>query len=252
MSAININSLIDRIKTSIGLNGVLKDVYDDSVIRNSILNVSLPTFNQYHGFYLTVSLQHVFSGYNFYSQQVKRSQGGWDLEVTVPHNIMRQLEEYGSKIKDVYVVPLPVENNWVVRPSLADSMGDLYMNELIRGNKTQPHFQFRAPNTLILKDYARGAIQFVMNYKIILVCTHPATLSTISDGILPYFERLCELQLLQNMQNNELAFVNGYNVGGGDVQVDLEKFKTANSDLREFLVELKRKSGFDNMNIVVQ
>lgn len=251
-SSININTLIDRLKSQIGLNGALKGIYNDNVLYDLIINKALPIFNQYHGFHITISLdQLVKSNETWRSQRTMKTAGGWDLAIQFPDWLMRELSDHGTRVKDAFVRPIPIENNFIIRPSLADSMSDLYMNEMMRANRTQPRFIFKSPNTLILQDWGRGAVQFFSNYQLLLLCDHPSTLATITPGILIYFERLCELVILNSIYTNDLSLVEGYNVGGGEVSINLENFKNAPNELQEFKKVLLSKKAYDNMNIVV-
>lgn len=251
-STININTLIDRVKSSIGLNGILKGIYNDNVIYDIIINKALPTFNQYHGFHITISLDQVIKHQDRWkSQRILRRGGGWDLAITLPDWLMRELRDHRTRVKDVFMRPIPIENNWIIRPSLADSMGDIYMNEMMRSNRTQPRIMFKAPNTIIFQDWGRGATQFFSNYQLYLVCDHPETLATITPGILIYFEELCELMIMNNIFHNDLALVEGYNVGGGEISINLDNFKNAPSDLKELKKTLLTKKAYDNMNIVI-
>ena len=55
----NINVLIDKLKNDTGLNGYLGKVYPDTLLRDSILNNSLNTFNLYSGCHITINFANI-------------------------------------------------------------------------------------------------------------------------------------------------------------------------------------------------
>lgn len=237
--AFNINNLIDRIKRKIGLNGVLAGIYTDNIIRESILNVSLVEFNKYSGFHITTTMDKIFSYWGRPPQI--NIMDKYDVHVKIPDIIMDQCRMNGVAIKTCTVSPIPMTNNLARRTRLADNMYVLYQYEMQKSNRQEPRFTFRAPDVLVIENYARGVLDIFKLYKLYITCEHPKSLATFTPSTSRLFEDLCMYDVMISMYNNHLAYLK-VDIGNGQVELQLDDFRAANDKRTELLDKLETKA----------
>lgn len=257
----NINKLIDRIKKKIGLNGVLKDVYNDQVIYDSIINVSLNTLNNLHGFNLKGSLDSFIAswGINLTSANatfINNNPSAYgianynDAVIDLPQELMERLKMLGSEVrrvfmtsaaKPVYMTPYATD--------IREELTGINRNMNYRRNYVKPTVQFKAPNMIVLKNYvSSGRFYRLSGYDLHIQCTHPRNLSTISRGISEFFQNLCIYDVMINIYNNELALLN-VDLGNSRVETNLEQFANATSARAELIEKFKERAQNDEIVI---
>lgn len=242
----NINVLIDKIKKDVGLNGYLGKIYSDDVLKDSIINNSLETFNRYSGFHLSVSLDQISNQWlfmNTYNYGVNNT----DIAMRIPDIYMDRLNELGVKIKRVF---LQQNRGMSTQGFYSRGMGDdllMYQaKRMIAQNTVKPIANFRAPNSIVIKDGVYGNILGYNQYTLIIECTHPKNLSTITIGLENYFEELCKYDIMINLYNNDLRNLK-VDLGSSSVDMNLENFQSADSDKRNLLEIIKKKAGYDQI-----
>jgi hypothetical protein len=249
----NINTLIQRIKKDIGLNGILSGVYSDTVLRDSIINVTLPKFNQYHGFNIVTTLDRILR-YHEMLNTANFTNGTLDCEVRLPHDILHQIEFHGSQIRSVKVQPIPMYNMRPLSTGVKDELkGAWQVTELNRINRNAVRVEFRYPDILVIPDYGRGSYRMFNNYKVYINCTHPKNLSTITIGLEYWFEELAKYDIMINLWNNELKMVKA-EIGNTSVDAAsvLDNFSNAEGNRRELLENIQRKTAVDAIELVWQ
>ena len=249
----NINTLIQRIKKDIGLNGILSGVYSDTVLRDSIINVTLPKFNQYHGFNIITTLDRILR-YHEMLNTANFTNGTLDCEVRIPEDILHQIEFHGSQIRSCKVQPIPIHNMRPLSTGVKDELrGAWQVNELNRINRNAVRVEFRYPDVLIIPEYGRGSYRLFTNYKVYINCTHPKNLSTITIGLEHWFEELAKYDIMINLWNNELKMVKA-EIGNTSVDAAsvLDNFSNAEGNRRELLETIQRKVAVDSIELVWQ
>ena len=97
----NINVLIYRLKKHIGLNGILKNVYSDYKIRDSIMS-SLIEFNRHSGFAIAYTLRDLQQKTNRNNNDDEYDVGGYkDVILSVPDELLEAVNKAGCRIKSV-------------------------------------------------------------------------------------------------------------------------------------------------------
>lgn len=257
----NINQLIDRVKKKIGLNGILKDIYNDQVIYDSIINVSLNTLNNLHGFTLKGQLDSFVSswGINLTSADAKfvnNSPSAYgvansnDAIMTLPKDLTERLESLGSEIRKVYITTAskPVYMTQYAMDIREELMG-INRNMNFRRNYVKPTVQFKKPNFILLKNYvSSGRFYRLSGFDLYIQCTHPKNLSTISRGIAEFFENLCIYDLMINIYNNELSLLN-VDLGNSRVETQLEQFTNASANREALIEKFREKTAYDEITI---
>lgn len=256
----NINQLIDRLKKRIGLNGILRDVYNDQVIYDSIINVSLNTLNNLHGFTLKGQLDSFVNswGINLTSADARFNNDPSaygvantnDAVMTLPEDLTKRLESLGSEIRKVYLTTAskPVYMTQYASDVREELMG-INRNMNFRRNYVKPTVQFKKPNFILLKNYvSSGRFYRLSGFDLFIQCTHPKNLSTISRGISEFFENLCMYDLMINIYNNELSLLN-VDLGNSRVETQLEQFTNASANRETLIEKFKEKSSYDEITI---
>ena len=193
----NINKLIQRIKKDIGLNGILSGVYSDTVLRDSIINVTLPKFNQYSGFNIVCTLDKILIHHEM-TNTSNFTNGTMDAEVRLPRDILHQIEFHGSQIRSMKAQPIPMYNMRPMATSVKDDLkGAWQVTELNRINRNAVRIEYRYPDILIIPNYGRGSYRMFNNYKVYINCTHPSNLSTITMGLEHWFEELAKYDIMK-------------------------------------------------------
>ena len=249
----NINKLIQRIKKDIGLNGILSGVYSDTVLRDSIINVTLPKFNQYSGFNIITTLDRILL-YRELTNTANFTNGTLDCEVRLPDPILHQIEFHGSQIRSVKVQPIPVYNMRPLSTGVTDELkGSWQTVQLNRINGKAVRVEFRYPDILVIPEYGRGSYRRFNNYKVFINCTHPRNLSTITVGLEHWFEDLAKYDIMINLWNNELKMVKA-EIGNTSVDAAsvLENFSSADGNRRELLEQIQRRASVDTIELVWQ
>lgn len=241
----NINVLIDKIKKRAGLNGILAGIYDDTLLKDIIMNDSLITFSRHNQFLIRASMDTLF---NSWPRKPVDTSNGMDVEVMIPDTVLEEFKSLGCEVVGAYVtrrVVYPLAGMYYSR-GMKDDLISYQANQLNRSNWEMPKAFWRAPNTIVLKDWGLTTYAAPLCYLLHLKCTHPRNLSTITKGVEEIFEELCYYDILLNMYNNELKMMN---VQSGSAQVDLnvEPFASAESKREEVLEKIRRKAGYDNM-----
>lgn len=246
----NINQLIFRIKNMSGMNGTLKGIISDKKIRDIIIDVALPLFNQYHGFTLNVTLDLIIQAWDE-SEYARMTYGRTlDVEMKIPESITSKITFYGSEIKNIKMDPIPLYLRRNPSTGLKTDMINWQVGEINRINSTPTRPLFRQPDILIIPEYARGSYRAYQNFKVHLTCTHPRNLSTISSGIARHFEELCSLVVKTYIWNNVLA-VTRADIGAGQIDAStFQTFQNAEAELAEYKAILKTKAAYDQMEII--
>lgn len=239
----NINQLLDKIKRRIGLNGVLKDLYDDNTLREIVLYSSLPEFNKYSGFNVTTTLDKILRYLGMVDYNDVRDY--YDVEIRIPESITRPIYDNGSRIKTLMATPMPLYNSWK-NPTLKENIYSLHLYNAQKNTRPTPKFSIIHPDIIKIDKYNRGAPDVYKNYKVTLICEHPPSLHTISVSLSRYFEQLCEYDIMISMYNNHLSFLS-VEIGNGQINLELDHFKEAESNRRELLQQLSDKADIENM-----
>lgn len=243
----NINSAIEQIKKMAGLNGILKGAFPDSLIYDSIINNSLPTFNRYSNFTIKTTTDALFQNWTVHKLDSTR---GMDIEVVMPDDYLKQFQELGSKIVNVKLE----KRSTYSMSGLLTSRGmrdDLMLyagNQTARINADMPKVQWREPNTIYLKDWGYSYYQTIVSYTMYLACTHPKNLSTITGGLEQMFLELCYYDVLMNIWNNDLRMMR-VQTGQSELDLNLENFANAESKREELLEKIRRRAAYDRILI---
>lgn len=241
----NINVLISQIKKRSGLLGVLSGIYSDDLIRDIILNDSLVTWSRLNTWHLRIAMDTLF---NSWPRKPVDSSNGMDVEVIVPDNVLEEFkslkcEIVGAHISRRVVYPLA---GVIYSRGIGDDLIMYQANQTNRSNYDLPKALWRAPNTIVLKDWGLSSYQAPLAYMLHLKCTHPNNLSTITKGVENLFTDLCYYDVLLNLYNNDLKLMS-VSANGSTVDLNTEPFASAESKREELLETLRRKAGYDNM-----
>ncbi len=250
MIYMNINVLIYRIKKSIGLNGVLKNIYSDYKIRDSIMS-SLIEFNRHSGFAIGYTLRELMQ-YTDRSQNDQHYAVGQykDIVVAVPPDLMKSIEDAGCRIKscrmyEMQNVILTLNNR--VKRGIKDLAWDFSKQEMYTWNESDMQIMFRAPNSIVLENCSY-IIDLLYDKEIQIICEHPKNLSTISINLESRFEELCKLDLMIDMFNNNLAFLK-LDIGNGAIDPPLQDFQNAADLKKQLLEDLRIRGSIDNIQM---
>lgn len=243
----NINECIDIIKKMAGLNGVLKGIYPDNLIKDSILNNSLKTFNMYSWFTLKFTSDTLMQQWE---RKNTDSNNGLDIEVILPPQFEQHFIELGTEIVSVQldkrsIYPMA---GLALSRGMQDDLPLIFGNQVARSNWDNPKVSFRAPRTIILKDWGYSAYQIPLSYSIFFRCTHPRNLSTITKGIERYFVDLCYYDLMINLWNNDFRIMH-VQTGTAEVDLNMDNYSSAESNRQELLQTIKKKCANDNIII---
>lgn len=241
----NINVLISKIKKRAGLNGILADIYDDTLLKDIIMNDSLITFNRYNSFTIRMAMDTLF---NSWERKPVDSSNGMDVEVMIPDTLLAHFKSLGCEVIGAYLtrrVVYPLAGILYSR-GMQDDLTYLHGNQIARANYDLPKILFKAPNTLVLKDWGLSTYAAPLAYLLHLKCTHPRNLCTITKGVEEIFEELCYVDILLNLYNNELKFMN-ITTGSSSVDMNVEPFASAEGKRDEILDKIRRKASYDNM-----
>lgn len=247
----NINVLIDKLKNDTGLNGYLGKVYPDTLLRDSILNNSLNTFNLYSGCHITINFANICNMWN--STPILVNDQFADIAYRIPDQIMDRFKELGVEIKNASIIA----SNRNILPNvysrgMVDDIKVFSWKYRESINYPKARIKFKAPHTLIAIGYGMFNSYYSPNetYNVVLECTHPKNLSTISFGLQSYFEDLCKYDILINLYNNDLRNLK-VDLGSSSVDLQLENFQNAESDRKELLSIIKQKAATDHTEIMM-
>lgn len=240
-----INSCIDQIKKMAGLNGILKGTFPDTLIYDSIINNTLKTFNRYSGFTIKTTSDTLFETWN---KVPVDSSLGLDIEIIVPPEYLKLFEELGSEILGVRMEKRSVYpmSGLVMSRGMKDDLLMYAGNQMARANWDHPKAQWRAPNTIYIKDWGYSSYQVPLAYNLYLRCTHPKNLSTITAGLEQMFMELAYYDLMMNIWNNDLRLMR-VQTGQSEVDLNLENFSNAESKREELIEKIRKKAGYDSM-----
>lgn len=245
----NINKLIDKLKKSIGLNGTLKNVYSDTVLRDSIINSSLVTFNRFSGFNMIVNLTDIMSVFPY---EPLEGSSGRDIKIRVPEYLMDHFDRLGVEITTVNEMRAdrnPIYNGLFYSGGWKTDIISLQAQQFKRNNYDPPTFKFRAPDTIIVKNYQRDFTTYDDSiFKLAIRCKHPKNLSTITTGLEEWFEELCKYDIMINIYNNDLKNLK-IDIGSASVDLALDEFASATADRRDLLQTIRKKSAYDNIEV---
>lgn len=241
----NINVLISNLKKRIGLNGILAGIYSDDMLRDIILTDSLNTFNRFNHFTIRIAMDTLF---NSWPRKPVDSSNGMDVEVIVPDPFLAEMKSLKSEIIGAYIsrrVVYPLAGVIYSR-GIGDDLIYYQANQTARSNYDLPKALWRAPNTIVLKDWGLSSYQAPLSYLLHLKCTHPNNLSTITKGVEQMFEELCYCDILLNLYNNDLKLMS-VSANGSTVDLNTEPFASAESKREEVLEKIRKKAAIDNM-----
>lgn len=244
----DINQLVEQIKVEIGLVGVMAGIYDDAVIKDSIMNISLPEFSRWSGFIINFRMDGILNNWD----EQYLAENGTDLVIVMPKHLTDDLQNLGCHIKRGYPhrIPQYPTSGYYYSRGMVDDLPIYQMQQQLRNNYVEPKWEWRGPNTLIAKDYGRYSYRSYAAWELRLEVTHPRNLSTITDGIEASFKELCKLDLMVNLFNNELRFLNA-DVGNSTISADvLENFRNAESDRKDLIERLRKKNAIDHIDFV--
>lgn len=243
----NINVLISQLKRKIGLLGLLQGIYDDSMLRDIIINDSLVTFSRLNNWHLKMAMDTLF---NSWPRKPVDSSNGMDVEVIVPESLLEEFKSLNCEIVGCYIsrrVVYPLAGVIYSR-GIGDDLIYYQANQMNRSNWDLPKALWRAPNTIVLKDWGLSSYQAPLAYMLHLRCTHPRNLSTITKGVENLFMELCYYDILINLYNNDLKLMN-ISANGSTVDLNVEPFASAESKREDLMEKLRRKAAYDNMTL---
>lgn len=242
----DINVLIDKLKSQIGLNGQLQDVFDDARIYDSIINKSLVEFNRFSGFSIKVDFAKV---QELWTPKWETSEQGTDtLYCRIPSDVMRRLDSLGCVVKTIRESKAPALPQYSYMSSgMKTDLLFMGGSQLARINTRKPKFTFRAPDTIVVQNIGRGLF-FYLNYIISIECTHPKNLCTITTGLESQFEELCRYDIMINLYNNYLKNLK-IDMGSVSLDLQLDEFQQAESNRRSLLEQMRVRRAYDNMEI---
>ena len=181
----NINVLIYRLKKHIGLNGILKNVYSDYKIRDSIMS-SLIEFNRHSGFAIAYTLRQLQERTNRNNNDDEYDVGGYkDVVVSVPDDLLTAIGEAGCRIKSVRMYDMQnfvLTFNDRVKRGIRDLAWDFAKQEQNTWNESDMIPLFRPPATIVLQNCSY-MIDFLYDKEIQIICEHPKNLATIGTNL---------------------------------------------------------------------
>ena len=243
----NINVLISQLKRKIGLLGLLQGIYDDSMLRDIIINDSLVTFSRLNNWHLKMAMDTLF---NSWPRKPVDSSNGMDVEVIVPESLLEEFKSLNCEIVGCHIsrrVVYPLAGVIYSR-GIGDDLIYYQANQMNRSNWDLPKALWRAPNTIVLKDWGLSSYQAPLAYMLHLRCTHPRNLSTITKGVENLFMELCYYDILINLYNNDLKLMS-ISANGSTVDLNVEPFASAESKREDLMEKLRRKAAYDNMTL---
>lgn len=243
----NINVLISNLKKRIGLNGILRDIYSDDMLRDIILTDSLVTWSRLNNWHLRIAMDTLF---NSWPRKPVDSSNGMDVEVIVPDNVISEFNSLGCEIVGAYIsrrVVYPLAG-MIYSRGIGDDLINYHANQINRSNWDLPKALWRSPNTIVLKDWGLSSYQAPLSYLLHLKCTHPRNLSTITKGLENLFEELCYCDIILNLYNNDLKLMS-VSANGSTVDLNTEPFASADSKREAVMEKLRKKAAVDNMTL---
>lgn len=254
----NRNDLIDELKKRIGLNRGLAGLYSDNILSDSI-NTSLREFSRFCGFTINIHLDMVADLWASTEWNMTRTAGGFTGRGTGVHNntidaylkfpawFMNMIEKSGCSIKRVYPEMkglYPQTGRYA--GSVKNDMMFFQAANFAHYNYDPPVFEFRAPDTIVIKAWDR-AYYAPVHYWIHVECTHALNLSTITVGLEEMFKDLCEYDIRINLFS-ELGQVK-VDVGNATLDLNLDKFASADSDKAALVEKMTKRSITNNIEL---
>lgn len=247
----NINTLIYRIKKHVGLNGVLKNIYSDYKIRDSIF-ASLIEFNRHSGFTIAYTLRELL----FNTERIKNDTlydvaHSKDIVIRIPEELTSDIEKAGCKIKSVRMYnmqTLYLNYQDRIKRGIKDLAWDFSRQEANTWNEIASKPLFRAPNTVVLQGCSFMQ-DLLYDQELQIICEHPKNLATITTNLEGYFEDLCKLDLMMDIYNNNLAYLK-LDIGNGAIDPPLQDFQNASSEKKQLIETIRAKGSIDNVQLL--
>lgn len=239
----NINQLIYQIKSSAGLNGYIKSSITDKHIKEIIEEVTLPFLSSIWPFELEIR------GLDLKGLERVHGYPPQTYAFKIPSSYMNKLREYGVEIigiqqtshidymRNTYRRERPFTQGY----SYAHNIDALYHN-MIKDNIFELNiFTFESPDIFSFNtDYDRN-YDIDSGYGYIdlkLKCTHPTSLSTISNSMLPVLLRLAKYDVMIDLYQNKLKDLK-INIGNASVDLKIDVMESAYRDREEYVKELE-------------
>lgn len=254
----NINDLIKIIKKELGLVGLLANIYDDGLIKDSIENVSLKEFNSFSGFWFTIDLESAlvdnvkstgaYSTMHMDFSIPYRNKTSNEIHCHLNDFVLDDVFGFGCEIQAVDLV----RNTWVSNNNYSRGLKDdtrmMAGRELSRINSMNPRAEFRNPATVVLYDFIQN-YSYSLQWRLKIKVSHPKNLSTITHGLFFYFKELCKCNVAIDIYNNELKFMN-VNIGNSQVDLHLDNLANADSLKQEVMAKIREGGSWENCKLI--
>jgi hypothetical protein len=239
----NINEIIYQIKSSSGLNGFISSITTDTHLKEIIENITIPTFSALSPFNLTLKHLDVRS--------LERVQGypRNTFAFKIPQMYLDKFKEYGVKVVGITQEShmdnmrfSTINNNLVPMGYSYDVYSDAMWGNAIKKNIFELIiFEFEEPN-IIKFETEWNTLDETFLYggfiNLVLKCTHPVNLSTLTQGNYLDFLELATYDILDDLYQNKLKDLN-IDIGSSRVELKLEKFENAAADRKEKVAQMR-------------
>ena len=248
----NINKMLKRWKTEIGLVGPLKtSMTDQELIDDILIPITLDTFSKYFRHKIHYDNIIFTEDMLIQSRLYKLPKEVIDDLIQLDIDLFSIREFYTHNNFDIHGNTRPDEFS-AIRPFASDTgmfCGDMtiieagYMDSYtdltglksirvdVKSNRTAEF------NRQIITDY---------KYSFDVYTTHAPNFSTITMDYEESFTELAKLDLMRILYNNEFKYIDKVDTGFASLDLRLEHFEQAEEKYQELLIKLKEQSAYND------
>ncbi len=253
----NLNQTIKSIKDEIGITKFIKTTYDDYALYDIIKNITIPTFSRYYPaiftpapFFLT-SLNKVDTNVAYYKIPETIIKPLIDIESEILGLAKFELfnqSQYSYNSGNYYGAPLYNTCQYGV-------MMDLYSYAANGEQQIKDNYYFdmyyERPNMIKLVFDRADVSRYVTSKQMLMsfYVKHTNDMFTINQGLEHDFYKLCKLDIMIVLYNNETKFVESVSTGIGNLNLKIDEWANAQSTKDELLNKFTATSAWYRINM---
>ena len=239
----NVNDLLRRIKSKLGLGMYLKTRRNDTqLIDEIILGISLPTFSYYYK--NSLLFNNVF---------LKKQDGMGNIyEIVLADNIKQAMVQHGITLKSIHNIDYNMYQGGMAAPNSIYGTRGLYytrrggcnIDDMITAYEAHSSMQYLdagmscelvEPHSIRFFDTTVDYSTYPLNLEV--HTSHSNNLSTIKDKLAKAFEDLATLDIMIVLYNSEFKFITGTETQYSRVDTKTDDWANAEDKRTELLKE---------------
>ena len=253
----NLNQTIKSIKDEIGITKFIKTSYDDYALYDIIKTITIPTFSRYY--------PAIFTPPPFYLQNLHRV----DTNVAyykIPEAIIQPLIDIESEI--LGLANYELFNPTIYKPNINNYYGaalynscefgvmqDIYLSAADGEDMIKDNYYFsmyyERPNMIKLVFDRADTTGYLSTKQLMMsfYVKHTDDMFTINQGLEHDFHKLCKLDIMIVLYNNETKFVESVSTGIGNLNLKIDDWANAQSVKDELLTKFTATSTWYRINM---